>query len=252
MTYLTSHPGRTLGLPITALAELVAGWWRPRRASSELDLLSPRIRRAIENQRGGPWTVAASPGDEAQCPALPFAYSVRPHCLNPECASLNSAWDGATATRFSVVAADPPLLAFLARSAPGFHVFELSCAGLETWWRNDLATVLETRRAIAGRMTIFAEDGETVVEHLALPMLEAGRVAAITGWFDPLGVTGSIPAPRWGTVRCVRRFERAQTIVLPAHTMTHPANTITQVIAPITTPVDSRGNVPARAHPAAT
>lgn len=184
-----------------------------------MPVASPRIRRAMADLRGrasrtdGASTASGDPGQA-------LAYCVRPRLFTSRARPGFDALDVPSVTRFHVVGGDPALLAFLGKARPGFHVFELSCAGLEALWRDDLAKVLETRRPIAGRLTVLLHAGHAEFEHVALPVLDAGRVVAIRGWFDQIDGTGvSARQIDWASVRDVRRSERSRAFSLPARLM---------------------------------
>lgn len=186
---------------------------------SDTAVLSPRIRRAIGDLRGRASRAAGGPpasGDPGQA----LAYCVRPQFVACQVRPGFDALEVPPVTRFRVTGANPAFLAFLGRATPGFHVFELSCAGLERLWRDDLAKVLETRRPIAGRLTVLLDSGHAELEHVALPVLDAGRVVAIRGWFDQIDGTGvSVRQIDWAGLRDVRRLERARMFPLPARLM---------------------------------
>ncbi len=177
---------------------------------------SPRIRRAIGDLRGrASRTASGSPAKSD--PGQALAYCVRPRLVTCRVRPGFDAVDVPPVTRFHVMSANPALLAFLGQATPGFHVFALSCAGLEKLWRDDLAKVLETRRPIAGRLTVLLDTGHAELEHVALPVLDAGRVVAIRGWFDQIDGTGiSARQIDWAGVRDVRRLDRSRAFNLPA------------------------------------
>jgi hypothetical protein len=182
--------------------------------SDRMPVDSPRIRRAIGDLRGRAAQGADGPragGDWSQA----LGYLVRPELVACRTRPGFDAVDVPPVTRFQVMEADCALLSFLGKATTGFHVFELSCAGLERLWRDDLAMVHETRRPIGGRVVVYLESGHAEFEHVALPAIEADRVVAIRGWFDQIDGTGiSLGQIDWNQVRDVRRLERSRSIPL--------------------------------------
>lgn len=180
------------------------------------EIASPRIRQALEDLCDCIRRDGGTVSDRAGCEHA-LSYRIRPRF---EVRRVRPGFDSVEVPpimRFQVVDADPELLTCLGRVAVGFHVFELSCAGLERHWRDDLAKVLETRCPIAGRLTVFVNADHAELEHIALPVIDAGRVVAIRGWFDQIDGTGvSVSQIEWTNIRQVRRAERSRPFDLPA------------------------------------
>lgn len=202
-----------------------------RSPSQNLPVSSPRIRRAIvELCESRPITAAGSSSAGCADRSRPFGYRVRTRLVQRRAPAGAPDVEGVTATRFDVVQADPGLLAFLGQHAPGFHVFELRCAGLETLWRCDLAKVQETRRPVLAGMTVYAGTEAIEIEHLAFPILESGRILEIRGWFDEAH-GNPMPSIDWRQVRNVRRNERSRTVTLPRELMRAAANPGTRALS---------------------
>ena len=215
--------GRDLLRRSTAGLGVIAhfGGFSPR---DNLPVSSPHIRRAIlDLSEGGSTRLAANLPSECTERDRPLAYRVRIRLVEGRAHAGPADADAVTATHFDVVSADPGLLTFLGQHSPGFHVFELRCAGLETLWRGDLAKVQETRRPVRAGMTVYLGAEAIELEHLAYPVLESSRILEIRGWFDET-CGNPMPSIDWRRVRHVRRNERSRTVTLPGQLTRTAAN----------------------------
>ena len=118
--------------------------------------------------------------------------------------------------RFQISGADPKLLTFVGKAAPGFEVLEVLRAGFQYHWRQDLVRTFDERLPFIGRMCWLSGTGEVVIEHLSLPVLHKGRVREIRGWlvFSQDLADGRL-SPRAEEIGMFRRLERSRPLQLP-------------------------------------
>lgn len=99
--------------------------------------------------------------------------------------------------KLRIGSADPALLAFAGKAAPGFEVLEVFRAGFQYHWRRDLVRTCDEQRPQLGRLCGQGARRELAVDHLTVPILRKGRVREVRGWLafseDILGPDGPLP-----------------------------------------------------------
>lgn len=162
--------------------------------------------------------LAAPVGDDA---VRLLAYRARPEPTVP-------------GVHFRLAEAEPGLLRFVGRPAPGFEVLEVRQAGFQFHWRSDLLRAFEEQAAILGTFCAFAPHGELVVENLAVPVIRRHRVREVRGWIalgrDP---TDDLCGP--DRLAMTRRPLPSRLLKLPRRLM-HPQDLVWQVAGPVADP----------------
>ena len=173
-----------------------------RRLPEEHTALLPETHRLIARLRECPSASQLDRFTGAYCPGV-VSYRAETETGRP-------------CIRFNIVEADAPLLSFLRQPSAPFEVLQLACSGLQYHWRSDLAKILENQAPMVGQMSMLTDRLDIVVDHIAIPVLGAGGISKIRGWFTfSHSISDEGLDFDWSDIAIVRRAQRSRHISLP-------------------------------------